>query len=171
MPAFGPPRIRDHALPSHSLESEKEGDLTPDRLAELLAALAEAVEDSDTLLLVDRSPPGETRSPSITVGAGKGEEEPRLSVTFETDSEQAVFQGVYWRSGQFTPAMRERHGLLFPPAVFRVEDDAYGISDPRHRVRQGDGEKVERYGAAREAAGFLLDLLEHFYAEVQKRSE
>lgn len=142
-----------------------------DRLTELLAALAEAVEDSDTLLLVDRSPPGETRSPSITVGAGKGEEEPRLSVTFETDGEQAVFQGVYWRSGQFTPAMRERHGLLFPPAVFRVEGDAYRISDPRRRDRQGDGREVERYRTAREAAGFLLELLAHFHGKVQERSD
>lgn len=129
------------------------------------------MEESDTLLLVDRSPPDETRSPSITVGTGTGEEEPRLSVTFETDGEQAVFQGVYWRSGQFTPARRERHGLLFPPAAFRVEDDAYVIGDPRPRVGEGDGETVVRYRAAREAAGFLLDLLEHFHAEVRKRSD
>ena len=131
----------------------------------------EAVEASEALLLLDRSSPGETRSPSITVGAEKGEEEPRLSVTFETDGEQAVFQGVYWRSGEFTPAMRERHGLLFPPAVFRVEGDAYGISDPRQRVRQGDGQEVERYRTAREAAAFLVDLLAHFHGKVQERSD
>lgn len=139
--------------------------------ADLFAAVVEAVRDSETLILLDRSPPHGTRSPSITVGAERGEEEPRLSITFEPDDEQVVFRGTYWRSGEFTPAMQERHGLLFPSAVFRLDDDGYGFSDPRHGAPQGEGAEIDRYDTAREAAGFLMELLEHFYRKVDERSD
>lgn len=139
-------------------------------MAELFAALVERVEGSETLLVVDRSPPRETESPSITVGAERGEEEPRLSVTLDPDGEQAVFRGVYWRSGQFTPDMREKHGLLFPPAVFRIEGETYGLGDPRQGGSQGSDAEVERYGSAGEAAGMLFALLEEFYGMVEERS-
>lgn len=140
-------------------------------LAGLFAALVEAVDASDTLLLLDRSPPGGKRSPSMTVGAEEGEEAPRLSVTFEREGEQIVFRGVYWRSGEFTPGMRERHGLLFRPAALRLDDDGYRLSDPRPGAPPGEGAELERYGAAREAAGFLLEVLEDFYGKVQARSD
>lgn len=158
-------------LPSCSRVSSEEGNLTADELAELLAALVEAVNGSDTLLLLDRSPPDEARSPSITVGAETGEEEPKLTVTFRPANEQVEFRGVYWRSGQFTPDMRERHGLLFPTAVFRLDEDEYWLSDPRPGASQSDGEQVECYRRAGEAAGFLLELLEHFYGAVDERSD
>lgn len=142
-----------------------------DRLADLHAALVEAVRDSDTLHLLDRSPPGETRSSTITVGAERGERRPRLSVMFRPDNEQVEFRGVYWRSGQFTPDMRERHGLLFPSAVFRLDEDGFWLSDPRPEAPGGDGEEVECYRRAREAAGFLLELLEHFHGKLVERSD
>lgn len=142
-----------------------------DELADLFSALVEAVRASDTLLLLDRSPPDETRSPSLTVGAEKGEEAPRLSVTFEPDDEQIVFRGVYWRRGEFTPARRERHGLLFNPAVFRLDDDGWRIGDPRPGTADGDGGEVESHGSAGEAAGFLLELVEHFHGMVAERSD
>lgn len=159
------------ALPSSSLESNEEGTLTADELADLVAALVEAVNGSDTLLLLDRSPPDETRSPSITVGTEKGEEKPRLSATFRPDNGQVEFQGVYWRSGQFTPDRRERHGLLFPSADFRLEEDGYRLGDPRPEASPGKGEEVACYPRAREAAGALLELLEHFYGMVDERSD
>lgn len=142
-----------------------------DRLAELHAALVEAVEGSDTLLLLDRSPPDGTRSPSITVGAETGEEKPRLTVTFEPANEQVEFRGVYWRSGQFTPDKRERHGLLFPSPVFRLDEDGIWLGDPRPDAPAGDGDEVECYRRAREAAGFLVELLEHFHGMVEERSD
>lgn len=167
----GPFAVGAVALPSCSLASTEEGNLTADELADLLAELVEAVNESDTLLLLDRSPPDETRSPSITVGAEKGEEKPRLSVTFRPDNGQVEFRGVYWRSGQFTPDMRERHGLLFPSAAFRLEEDGYRLGDPRPEAPGGEGEEVASYPRAREAAGALLELLEHFYGMVDERSD
>jgi hypothetical protein len=145
--------------------------MTVEEIRRLLVALVEAVDDSDTLLVLDRSPPDEADAPSITVGAEKGEEEPRLSVTFEPDSEQVVFRGVYWRRGEFTPDRRERHGLLFNPAVFRLDDDGYWLSDPRPGIPQGDGGEVECHGPAGEAAEFLLELVEHFHGMVDERSD
>lgn len=150
-----------------------------DRLTELHAALMEAVEGSDTFLLLDRSPPAltgssrpeETRSPSITVGAESGEETPRLSVTFEPAHGQVEFRGVYWRSGQFTPDKRERHGLLFPSAVFRLDKDGFRLGDPRPEASGGEVDEVECYPRAGEAAGFLLEVLEHFLGMVEERSD
>lgn len=159
------------ALPSWSPESSEEGELTVDEMADLLAALVEAVSRSDDLLLLDRSAPDETRSPSITVGAERGEREPRLTATFEPDSEQVEFRGVYWRSGQFTPDMRERHGLLFPAAVFRLDEDGFWLGDPRPGASRGNGEEAECYRQAPEAAAFLLELLEHFHGMLDERSD
>lgn len=131
----------------------------------------EALRESDTLLVLEHSPPGETRPASITVGAEEGKEKPRLSVTLEPDVEQAVFRGVYWRGGQFTPDMRERHGVLFSPTVFRIDEDGYRFGDPRHGVAPGDEVEVECYARDREAAEFLLELLEHHYGMVRERSD
>jgi hypothetical protein len=134
----------------------------------------EAVSESDTLLLLDRSPPDETRSPSITVGAEEGEETPRVSVTFRPDNGQMEFRGVYWRSGQFTPDMRERHGLVFPSAGFRLDGDGYRLGDPRPGgpgAPRGEGEEMTRYPGVREAAGALLELLEHFHGMVDERAD
>ena len=153
------------------MTSSEEGHLTVDRLAALFAALAEKVRVSDALLLFDQSPPRETDSPSMTVGAEEGEEKPRLSVTFDPASGQVVFEGVYWRSGEFTPGMRERHGLLFNPVTFRLEADGYELSDPRRPVQAGESGEVERYDSAREAAEFLVGLLEHFHGKVADRSD
>ena len=140
-------------------------------LADLHLALVEAVKESDTLLLLNRSPPDEADAPSITVGQEKGEEEFRLSLTLEPDSEQVVFRGVYWRTGEFVPDRRERHGLLFSPAVLRLDDDGYWLGDPRPGSSRDEGDEVELYGAAGEAAGFLLELVEHFYGVVEERSD
>ena len=161
-------RSPDRHAASRRVEEE---DLTVEKLTDLLAALEEAVGESDTLLLLDRSPPDESRSASITVGQEDGKEEPRLSVTFDPDSGQAVFRGVYWRSGEFTPAMRERHSVLFNPAVFRLDEDGCWLSDPRPGVAQGDDAEVECYDRTREAAAFLLELLEHHYGMVRERSD
>lgn len=145
--------------------------MTADGPADLFRALVEAVDASDALHLLDRSPPGETGSPSMTVAAERGEEAPRLSVTFEPEDEQIVFRGVYWRSGQFTPGMRERHGLLFRPAVLRVDEDGYRIGDPRRDAPSGDEAGLARHGSAREAAGFLLRVLEDLHGEAESRSD
>ncbi|MFW6192220.1 MAG: hypothetical protein ACOC83_01935 [Gemmatimonadota bacterium] len=145
--------------------------MSADALADLFAALEEAVDASDTLLLLDRSPPGGSRSPSMTVGAEEGEEASTLSVTFEPDHGQIVFRGTYWRSGEFTPDMRERHGLLFRPAALRLDDEGFRFSDPRHGAPPDDEGRLERYGTAREAAGALLEILEDFHGKVEERAD